>query len=143
MAHRFTIRGVERNSRSSIQRRWSCASPVVQLISWRRRAAWRPGEAGDAPVHRGNRTKICENVSELRLEMDRTAQRTGDGGGEPGLRVAAAGTHPFSSWIDQVISPGERYQHIVEEMGQLARSLLIFGMHIHIAMPDKQTDRST
>jgi len=56
-----------------------------------------------------------------------------------GLRVAAAGTHPFSSWIDQVISPGERYQNIVEEMGQLARSLLIFGMHIHIAMPDKQT----
>jgi len=55
------------------------------------------------------------------------------------LRVAAAGTHPFSSWIDQVISPGERYQHIVEEMGQLARSLLIFGMHVHIAMPDKQT----
>jgi carboxylate-amine ligase len=38
-----------------------------------------------------------------------------------------------------VISPGERYQHIVEEMGQLARSLLIFGMHVHIAMPDKQT----
>jgi carboxylate-amine ligase len=53
--------------------------------------------------------------------------------------VAAAGTHPFSSWIDQVISPGERYQNIVEEMGQLARSLLIFGMHIHVAMPDKQT----
>jgi carboxylate-amine ligase len=38
-----------------------------------------------------------------------------------------------------VISPGERYQNIVEEMGQLARSLLIFGMHIHVAMPDKQT----
>jgi carboxylate-amine ligase len=53
--------------------------------------------------------------------------------------VAAAGTHPFSSWIDQVISPGERYQNIVEEMGQLARSLLIFGMHIHVGMPDKQT----
>jgi len=53
--------------------------------------------------------------------------------------VAAAGTHPFSSWIDQVISPGERYQNIVEEMGQLARSLLIFGMHVHVAMPDKQT----
>src|SRR5260221_6893567 len=55
------------------------------------------------------------------------------------LRVAAAGTHPFSSWIDQVISPGERYQHIIEEMGQLARSLLIFRMHVHGAMPDKKT----
>ena len=55
------------------------------------------------------------------------------------MQVAAAGTHPFSSWIDQVISPGERYEHIVEELQQLARSLLIFGMHVHVAMPDKQT----
>jgi carboxylate-amine ligase len=38
-----------------------------------------------------------------------------------------------------VISPGERYKNIVEELQQLARSLLIFGMHIHVAMPDKQT----
>jgi glutamate---cysteine ligase / carboxylate-amine ligase len=84
-------------------------------------------------------TKICENVSELRLEMHRTRRELVMAAESTGLRVAAAGTHPFSSWIDQVISPGERYQHIVEEMGQLARSLLIFGMHIHIAMPDKQT----
>jgi carboxylate-amine ligase len=84
-------------------------------------------------------TKICENVSELRLEMHRTRSELVSAAESTGLQVAAAGTHPFSSWIDQVISPGERYQHIVEEMGQLARSLLIFGMHIHVAMPDKQT----
>jgi len=41
--------------------------------------------------------------------------------------------------VDQVISPGERYQHIVEELQQLARSLLIFGMHVHVAMPDHST----
>ena len=38
-----------------------------------------------------------------------------------------------------MISPGERYQNIIEELQQLARSLLIFGMHVHVAMPDKQT----
>jgi glutamate---cysteine ligase / carboxylate-amine ligase len=36
-----------------------------------------------------------------------------------------------------VISPGERYENIVEELQQLARSLLIFGMHVHVAMPDR------
>ena len=56
-----------------------------------------------------------------------------------GLQVAAAGTHPFSTWIDQVISPGERYKNIVEELQQLARSLLIFGMHVHVAVPDRTT----
>jgi carboxylate-amine ligase len=84
-------------------------------------------------------TKICENVSELRLEVHRTRGELVAAAERTGLQVAAAGTHPFSSWIDQVISPGERYQHIVEEMGQLARSLLIFGMHVHVAMPDRQT----
>src|SRR5437763_12488853 len=84
-------------------------------------------------------TRICENVSELRIEMHRTRGELVAAAERAGLQVAAAGTHPFSSWIDQVISPGERYQHIVEEMGQLARSLLIFGLHVHVAMPDKQT----
>jgi carboxylate-amine ligase len=55
------------------------------------------------------------------------------------LRIAAAGTHPFSNWIDQSISPGERYQNIVEELQQLARSLLIFGLHVHVAVPDRST----
>ncbi len=40
---------------------------------------------------------------------------------------------------DQVISPGERYEHIVEELQQLARSLLIFGLHVHVAVPDRST----
>jgi len=84
-------------------------------------------------------TKICENVSELRIEMHRTRGELVAAAERAGLQVAAAGTHPFSSWIDQVISPGERYQNIVEELQQLARSLLIFGMHVHVAMPDKQT----
>ena len=84
-------------------------------------------------------TKICENVGELRIEMHRTRGELIAAAERAGLQVAAAGTHPFSSWIDQVISPGERYENIVEELQQLARSLLIFGMHIHVAMPDKQT----
>jgi carboxylate-amine ligase, YbdK family len=54
-----------------------------------------------------------------------------------GLRVAAAGTHPFSSWIDQRLSPGERYENIVDELQLLARSLLIFGLHVHVAIPDQ------
>jgi len=84
-------------------------------------------------------TRICENVEELRHEVARTRGELVAAAERVGLQVAAAGTHPFSSWIDQVISPGERYQNIVEELQQLARSLLIFGMHVHVAMPDRQT----
>ena len=84
-------------------------------------------------------TKICSNVAELDADMRRTRGELVRAAESRGLQVAAAGTHPFSSWIDQVISPGERYKNIVEEMGQLARSLLIFGMHVHVAVPDRTT----
>ncbi|HEV2102340.1 MAG TPA: carboxylate-amine ligase [Candidatus Acidoferrum sp.] len=139
MAHRFTI-GVEEEFQIIDPDSLELRSHVIQLIS--SAAARGVGDLVKQEMHQSiveTGTKICENVSELRLEMHRTRSELVLAAESTGLRVAAAGTHPFSSWIDQVISPGERYQHIVEEMGQLARSLLIFGMHVHIAMPDKQT----
>ncbi len=138
MAHRFTI-GVEEEFQIIDPETLALRSHVVQLLS---AAAPELGDQVKQEMHQSiveTGTKICENVSELRLEMHRTRGELVAAAERTGLQVAAAGTHPFSSWIDQVISPGERYQNIVEEMGQLARSLLIFGMHVHIAMPDKQT----
>ena len=82
-------------------------------------------------------TKICEDVSELRGEIFRIRRDLSSSAEKVGLAVAAAGTHPFSHWKDQVLSPGVRYDSIVEELQQLARSLLIFGLHVHVAMPDR------
>jgi carboxylate-amine ligase len=138
MAHRFTI-GVEEEFQIIDPETLELRSHVVQLLS---AASHGLGDQVKQEMHQSiveTGTKICESVGELRLEMHRTRGELVSAAERTGLQVAAAGTHPFSSWIDQVISPGERYQNIVEEMGQLARSLLIFGMHVHIAMPDKQT----
>jgi carboxylate-amine ligase len=138
MAHRFTI-GVEEEFQIIDPATCELRSHVSQLIS---KASPDIAEQVKHELHQSiveTGTRICENVSELRIEMHRTRGELVAAAERAGLQVAAAGTHPFSSWIDQVISPGERYQHIVEEMGQLARSLLIFGMHVHVATPDKQT----
>ena len=138
MAHRFTI-GVEEEFQIIDPTTCELRSHVMQLVN-----EISPSiqdqvkhEMHQSIVETG--TKICENVGELRIEMHRTRGELIAAADRAGLQVAAAGTHPISSWIDQVISPGERYEHIVEELQQLARSLLIFGMHIHVAMPDKQT----
>src|SRR3979411_706742 len=138
MAHRFTI-GVEEEFQIIDPATCELRSHVSQLVS---AASPDIAEQVKHELHQSiveTGTRICENVSELRIEMHRTRGELVAAAERAGLQVAAAGTHPFSSWIDQVISPGERYQHIIEEMGQLARSLLIFGMHVHVAMPDKQT----
>ncbi|CAN5871779.1 carboxylate-amine ligase [soil metagenome] len=84
-------------------------------------------------------TKICGDVAELRGEILRIRRDLSSSAEKVGLAVAAAGTHPFSHWKDQVLSPGVRYDSIVEELQQLARSLLIFGLHVHVAVPEKQT----
>jgi glutamate---cysteine ligase / carboxylate-amine ligase len=138
MAHRFTI-GVEEEFQIIDPSTCALRSHVMQLVS-----AASPSiveqvkhEMHQSIVETG--TNICENVHDLRIEMHRTRGELVAAAERAGLQVAAAGTHPFSSWIDQVISPGERYQNIIEELQQLARSLLIFGMHVHVAMPDKQT----
>jgi len=138
MAHRFTI-GVEEEFQIIDPETCELRSHVMQLVS-----AASPdileqvkGEMHQSIVETG--TRICDSVGDLRIEMHRTRGELVAAAERADLQVAAADTHPFSSWIDQVISPGERYQNIVEELQQLARSLLIFGMHVHVAMPDKQT----
>jgi carboxylate-amine ligase len=58
---------------------------------------------------------------------------------DKGKAIAAAGTHPFSSWMTQLVYPHERYYGVMAEMQEAARRLLIFGMHVHIGMPDQET----
>jgi glutamate---cysteine ligase / carboxylate-amine ligase len=74
--------------------------------------------------------EVRRDVSELRSEIIRLADKSG-------MKVAAAGTHPFSSWEDQLIYPDERYAAIVEEMQLVARANLIFGLHVHVGIADR------
>ncbi|MEO7458479.1 MAG: carboxylate-amine ligase, partial [Gemmatimonadaceae bacterium] len=57
--------------------------------------------------------------------------------GRNGLVIAAAGTHPFSCWTKQEITPLERYMGVRQDLQDLAQQLLIFGTHIHIGIEDQ------
>jgi carboxylate-amine ligase len=83
-------------------------------------------------------TEICadaacarQQVIELRRELATVAARAG-------LKIASAGTHPFSHWMDQLITAHERYATIVKDMQQIARANLIFGLHVHVGIPDRE-----
>jgi carboxylate-amine ligase len=83
-------------------------------------------------------TEICNDAScarqqviELRSELAMLAARDG-------LKIASAGTHPFSHWMDQLITADERYATIVQDMQQIARANLIFGLHVHVGIPDRE-----
>ncbi|HWQ14659.1 MAG TPA: carboxylate-amine ligase [Roseiflexaceae bacterium] len=83
-------------------------------------------------------THPCRTVQEARAEVTRLRGTIAGLSAQHGLRIVAAGTHPISSWMSQEITPFERYKGVVEEMQQLALQLLIFGMHVHVGMPNDE-----
>ena len=82
-------------------------------------------------------SKVCRAPSELRSELIRLRGLVMDLAARNGLVIAAAGTHPFSSWMTQEITPLERYAGVKEDLQDLAQQLLIFGTHIHVGIEDK------
>jgi glutamate---cysteine ligase / carboxylate-amine ligase len=49
-------------------------------------------------------------------------------------RVAGAGVHPFASGLGP-LNAGARYEAIGAEYASVARRQLVFGLHIHVAIP--------
>ncbi len=84
-------------------------------------------------------TGICKNIKEAKLEVKGLRRDMVRLARENGLRLASAATHPFADWRVQEIYPDERYHTIVEDMQLVARANLIFGLHVHIGIEERET----
>src|SRR5262249_32732630 len=83
-------------------------------------------------------TEVCRTPAEARVELVRLRRGVIGLAEKNGLHIAAAGTHPFSSWQTQEITPFERYLGVKKDMADLAQQLLIFGTHVHIGIEDRE-----
>lgn len=81
---------------------------------------------------------ICQDVHDIRKEVVRLRGSICELADKNGLAVAAASTHPFSSWSAQDVNVGERYTELHTNMAELARRMLIFGMHVHVGIEDRE-----
>jgi carboxylate-amine ligase len=81
-------------------------------------------------------TGVCKNIQEARVDITRLRSIISGLAGKTGLAIVAASTHPFSHWEDQKIYDDERYALLVQELQNVARSLLIFGLHVHVGVAD-------
>ncbi len=81
-------------------------------------------------------SNICKDIHEARAEFVRLRTTICKLAEEKGLAVAASGTHPFSKWSDQKVTAGERYTKHEMNMADIARRMLVFGMHVHIGIDD-------
>ena len=83
-------------------------------------------------------TTVCQSPAQARAELRRLRGMVMQLAARKGLKVVAAGTHPFSSWMTQEITPLERYLGVKQDMQDLAQQLLIFGTHVHIGIEDRE-----
>jgi len=79
---------------------------------------------------------VCDDVGQLKADLQETIARLRAAGRTLGLTFSAAGSHPFASWRDRLIYPGERFQYLIDRNRWLARRLMIFGLHVHVGMRD-------
>jgi carboxylate-amine ligase len=84
-------------------------------------------------------TKVCRDVQEAREDIRALRREMITLASEHGMLLAAASTHPFADWKKQDIYPDERYHRVVEDMQMIARANLVFGLHVHVGIEDRNT----
>ncbi len=99
-------------------------------------------QLGDAPGYKHELleccveviTDVCPTVGAVRRDLGDKLERLIEVADGQGYRIMCTGTHPFSSWADQTVSPDPRYHRLIEDCQWTARRLLIFGIHTHVGV---------
>lgn len=83
-------------------------------------------------------TDICQDIDEAYHDVSTLRNTISQIAEGLGFWMGASGTHPFSHWERQLITDHVRYNQIVDELQEAARSNLIFGLHVHVGMEDRK-----
>jgi glutamate---cysteine ligase / carboxylate-amine ligase len=83
-------------------------------------------------------TPVCASLNEVRQQIKRGRHAMIEAAQQNNARIIASGTHPFSHWKDQDVTPKERYLDMADAYAQLAREHLICGCHVHVGMDDRE-----
>ena len=84
-------------------------------------------------------TGICSTAADAERSLRDTAVPLLARARELGVRFISCGTHPTARYQDREVFPAERYHGLIERNQWIARKLLIFGLHVHVGMPDPDT----
>ena len=83
-------------------------------------------------------TDVCPNITAARLELQNLRKMLLHLLQEEGLTIISAGTHPEASWLDQPSTPNDRYIELEEQLQDVVRSILIFGLHVHVSIENHE-----
>ena len=83
-------------------------------------------------------TPICHTLAEVRAALTHLRSAVIAAARQAGKRIGAAGTHPFSLWHEQLITPKERYRELVQDFRRLIKEQVIFGCHVHVGLSGRE-----
>lgn len=82
-------------------------------------------------------TVICADVNEARREVIHLRKTVSELAAELGRKVVAAGTHPFAEWQTMQITDDARYHSLTVDLQEIARSIAVYGLHVHVGVEDR------
>jgi carboxylate-amine ligase len=82
-------------------------------------------------------TGICDSTAEAMADLAGTLRLVRPVAQELGVDLFCAGTHPFAQWSTQLLTPGHRYEELIERTQWWGRQMLIWGVHVHVGVPHR------
>ena len=79
-------------------------------------------------------TDVCRTVAAVETDLREKIQIVERVTDEIGLRLYWTGTHPFSLWSEQEVTPNERYEVLLKILQDMGRQLVTFGLHVHVGV---------
>jgi glutamate---cysteine ligase / carboxylate-amine ligase len=83
-------------------------------------------------------TGVCETVPEAMADLAGTIRQVRPIADELGVDLYSAGTHPFAQWSTQLLTPGHRYEELIERTQWWGRQMLIWGLHVHVGVAHRE-----
>ena len=82
------------------------------------------------------KTGVCQNVADVREQLVPRLRRVRNIARSMGYQLAMSGTHPFHRPSNSAVTPSERYDRLVDRLAYLIHQRVVFGLHIHVGLPD-------
>ncbi|HSE69632.1 MAG TPA: glutamate--cysteine ligase [Nocardioidaceae bacterium] len=79
-------------------------------------------------------TGVCDTVDEAMADLAGTLSDVLPAADALGVDLYSAGTHPFAQWSAQLLTPGHRYEELIERTQWWGRQMLIWGVHVHVGV---------